>query len=631
MTKTKAKATTNEIKVPFKKLALDPKNVRKKVDQNGIQSLAANIAVNGVLQNLIVRPGEKRGHYLVTGGGRRYRAVEHLINEGTLTADFELSCQVRTEEEATELSLAENVMREAMDASAEFRAFKTLADEGKSAAEIATRFGTTELIVTKRLKLARVSPVLFELFEQGDMELSQLQAFTVSDDHEAQERVWKALPQYYRNGQDIRRALTDGKIAASDKRIKFLGGLDAVREAGSTVICDLFSDRDGGYVEDAALVEELVAEKIDAVSVEIAAEGWKWVRYLAEMDYSTMQSYGREYPEPQAPSAEDKAEIERLEQVADAAAERYGDTGDEDDRLAYEALDETIYELKAKYPPTYTDDQKLAAGVMLTIGYQGDLRIERGLIDPADKKAKAAACVTGSEEVAETATHSKALITELTARKTAVLRMELAKNPDIALAVAVHSMAIKTLYDFGAARDNGTVEIILDSACLESQIKDAGQCDVLNALERQRESWKSLLPLDPADLWDWCLDVSQKTLLDLQAFCVAQTVNAIDHGEGYNKTGVEPGDRIGVALGTDIPTHFQPTAENYFARVKLDVIHDSLVKACGEAAAAPVRKMKKKEAAAYAADKVAGTGWVPSLMTFSDEAPVLEEVINAAA
>jgi|GEM_PF-3552180 len=72
------KVKSNEIKVAFKKLALDPKNVRKKFDQNGIRSLAANIAVNGMLQNLIIRPGPKRGLYLVTGGGQRFRAVEHL-------------------------------------------------------------------------------------------------------------------------------------------------------------------------------------------------------------------------------------------------------------------------------------------------------------------------------------------------------------------------------------------------------------------------------------------------------------------------------------------------------------------------------------------------------------------------
>jgi ParB family chromosome partitioning protein len=86
-----------------------------------------------------------------------------------------------------------------------------------------------------------------------------------------------------------------------------------------------------------------------------------------------------------------------------------------------------------------------------------------------------------------------------------------------------------------------------------------------------------------------------------------------------------------LALGTDVTEHFHPTAENYFSRVKLEIIHQSLVEACGEETAAPVRKMKKKEAAAYAYDKVAGTGWVPSLMTFSDGTPVPEEIIEAAA
>jgi len=628
---TKTKATTNEIKVAFKKLALDPKNVRKKADQNGIQSLAASIAVTGVLQNLIVRPDVKRGHYLVTGGGRRYRAVEHLIKEGLLTTDYELSCQVRTEQEATELSLAENIMREAMDPADQFRAFKALADEGMTVEDIAKRFGTTDLIVTKRLKLARVSPILFEIFEKGEMELSQLQAFTVSDDHHAQERVWNSLPRYCRNSYDIRRALTDGKIPASDKRIQFIGGLDAVRNAGGNVICDLFSDRDDGYVEDIALVENLVAEKVEAAMQEIAAEGWKWVRYQAELDYSAMQAFGREYPKQPELSEEDQTELERLQAESDEAATRYNETGEEEDRVAFEAANEAIENLQAKYVAEFSSDQKVICGTIISIGYHGDLRIERGLIDPADAKAKDAASDEDGEKVSDTSSHSKALITELTARKTAVLRMDLAKNPDVALAVAVHSIAIKTLYNYSAARDNGAVEISLDSACLESQIKDAGRCDLLNAIERQRESWKSVLPLDPANLWNWCLEVSRKTLLELQAFCVAQTINAIEYGEGYNKTGVDHGDRIGLALGTDITEHFQPTAENYFSRVKLDLIHESLVEACGEETAAPVCKMKKKEAAAYASDKVAGTGWVPSLMTFSDGAPMSEKVIDEAA
>lgn len=68
------KAATKDIKIPFTKLALDPMNVRKNHTPQGIAELAQNIAVQGILQNLVVRPAKKRGHYLVTAGGRRFRA-----------------------------------------------------------------------------------------------------------------------------------------------------------------------------------------------------------------------------------------------------------------------------------------------------------------------------------------------------------------------------------------------------------------------------------------------------------------------------------------------------------------------------------------------------------------------------
>lgn len=613
-------ASKTEIKVPFKKLALDPKNVRKLYGQAGIQTLADNVAIHGVLQNLIVRKAAKRGHFLVSAGGRRFRAVELLISQGLLTQDYEINCQVRSEDEATELSLVENVMREAMDPADQFRAFKTLADEGRNTEEIAKSFGTTSLVVAKRLKLARVSPVLFALYEKGEMDLSQLQAFTVSDDHEAQERVWDSLPQFYRGGRDIRTALSDGKIPASDKRVKFIGGLEAVRKAGGTVICDLFTDDDGGYVEDVALVESLIAKKVDAASIEISVEGWKWVRYQQDLDYSDLQAYGREYPAQPDISKEDQAEIDRLEIEGDEAAERFNQTDDESDRAAFEIADQSIEALKAKYVPAYTEEQKADCGVLMSIGYDGVLRVERGMVGPSDLKAKTVACDGPEGETKEAGNLSKALVAELTARKTATLRVALAKNPDVALAVAVHAMALTTLYNRTSAWSHGGgVEVTLDSPCLETHIKDAGQCEDLTLIERQRESWKSVLPLDPADLWAWCLELSREGLLELQAFLVAQTLNAVDHGEGYNKTGAEHGNRIGAVLGVSMADHFQPTAANFFSRVKLDVIHESLVEACGEDVAAPVLKMKKKEAAVYAERKVEGTGWLPEVMTLTDQ------------
>ncbi|MCQ8811537.1 chromosome partitioning protein ParB, partial [Escherichia coli] len=61
---------------------------------------------------------------------------------------------------ATEDSMAENAMREALHPLDQFRAFKALADAGMPPADIAARFFVTETIVRQRLRLAGISPVL---------------------------------------------------------------------------------------------------------------------------------------------------------------------------------------------------------------------------------------------------------------------------------------------------------------------------------------------------------------------------------------------------------------------------------------------------------------------------------------
>ena len=89
-------------------------------------------------------------------------------------------------------------MREAMHPADQFDAFKKLADEGKGEEEIAARFGVTPQVVRQRLKLAVVSPKLLALYRKAEITLDCLMAFTVSDDHKQQEKVWKALPDYAR-------------------------------------------------------------------------------------------------------------------------------------------------------------------------------------------------------------------------------------------------------------------------------------------------------------------------------------------------------------------------------------------------------------------------------------------------
>jgi ParB family chromosome partitioning protein len=65
-------------------------------------------------------------------------------------------------------------------------------------------------------------------------------------------------------------------VRASDKRAQFIG-IEAYEAAGGAVMRDLFQQDDGGWLQDPALLDRLVAEKLKRESDALRAEGWKWV------------------------------------------------------------------------------------------------------------------------------------------------------------------------------------------------------------------------------------------------------------------------------------------------------------------------------------------------------------------
>jgi hypothetical protein len=144
--------------------------------------------------------------------------------------------------------------------------------------EIAARFAVAESTVRKRLALARVSPRIFALYREGALDLETLQAFTVTDDHALQERVWDGLSEWERdNPRSIREALTESDVPSHDRRVRFVG-LEAYEGAGGTVRRDLFEPEDSGFVQDVALLETLVRQKLEAIADAVRAEGWNGQR-----------------------------------------------------------------------------------------------------------------------------------------------------------------------------------------------------------------------------------------------------------------------------------------------------------------------------------------------------------------
>ena len=72
--------------------------------------------------------------------------------------------------------------------------------------------------------------------------------------------------------------------SSRDKRALFVG-LDAYEQAGGIVMRDLFQQDDGGWLENVALLDGLVAEKLKAEAEKIAAEGWKWIEVNVDFPF----------------------------------------------------------------------------------------------------------------------------------------------------------------------------------------------------------------------------------------------------------------------------------------------------------------------------------------------------------
>src|SRR3546814_9645421 len=91
--------------VKVKNLSLSKDNVRKSNREADLASLAADIAAHGLLQNLVVTPLKKAGHFTVKAGGRRLRALQLLIDQSDLPTDHAVQVLVlnRSEEHTSEL------------------------------------------------------------------------------------------------------------------------------------------------------------------------------------------------------------------------------------------------------------------------------------------------------------------------------------------------------------------------------------------------------------------------------------------------------------------------------------------------------------------------------------------------
>jgi ParB family transcriptional regulator, chromosome partitioning protein len=607
--------TTEIVNIPLNKLAPFVGNVRKTRSKIFITGLAASLKEHGLQQNLVVKEDGKR--FLVVAGGNRLLAFRQLAENGDIKATHPVPCKIATGDlDPIEISLLENVLREDMHPADEFEAFRDLVDKGVPVPDIAARFGVSDTVVKQRLKLARVSPSILKAYRGDRLNLEQVMAFAVSDDHAAQDHVLENLRPHDRSASTIRAALTENQITASDRRVKFVG-LKAYGKAGGKTSQDLFCEgEDGVFILDAALLDRLVAEKLQRAAKSLTGEGWKWVDARPQFSYEDKSQLRRIHAEAGSLPPKLAKEAEALEQERETLMERWqaaDDEAEQPERIG--EIEDRLDAIEEKRgDDVWTPAQLGMAGVVLTIGRDGKAEIERGLVRPEDmpkKDGKAAKPgTTGEGETPEPQAPglSAALIESLTAQRSAALAAELQQRPDVALVAVVHAFALSVMRE--GMRWDGSLRV---TATAQSLYRVKGS-KAHEHMEQAREKWSKMLPGE-AELWAWCLEQKQEVLLDLLAYCAATTVNTVRlKTDRPNGDRLQHADRLAAALKLDMTPWFTPNAENYFGKVSKTLILDAIREVKQQPPAPAWEKLKKAELAQEAERQIAGSGWLPELL-----------------
>ncbi|KEJ93652.1 chromosome partitioning protein, ParB family [Pseudosulfitobacter pseudonitzschiae] len=372
--------------IPLDQLEPSPLNVRKvAASASDDAELLASIRETGIKQNLVVHAlSETR--FAVDAGGRRLKALKQLAEDGVIPADHPVPCLVEDERNAVLTSATENLQRAAMHLADQFESFDKLIGEGRSEDEVALKFGVSVDLVRRRLKLARVAPEIIEHFRTGNLTLECVMAFTLTDDHDRQLAVWNVVKGgYHIHPQSIKRHLTETAHSANSALGRFVG-IEAYEAAGGVLLRDLFDDRASAHMENPELLERLAIEKLKAAAKPLEA-AWKWVEVHLSVDYGAFRSFGRVYPQDIEPDPALLAEEERLiAREEELASQNDGEDWTDAETEEYYAIEPRLREIEAlqRERQPYADEDRAIAGVVLTIGHDGALRVEKGLVRPED-------------------------------------------------------------------------------------------------------------------------------------------------------------------------------------------------------------------------------------------------------
>lgn len=652
------------IQIPLAKLHLSPANVRKNDSQLFIDELAANIAENGLLQNLVVAPMAKpKGHYCVTAGGRRLRAMNRLVELGQWAKNVNVDCRSLQGDAAqqSEVSFAENFMQLKMTVTDEIRAYKHFINEGSDVDGIARRLGLTRRHIEARLRLADLAEPIFAALDEGTITLDIAKAYASTASHERQLMVWEQMANHWQgnNADTIRRMIAHASLPSTSPIARYVGE-EAYREAGGRIESDLFQAETGDKWLDSEIALRIAGEKLQAFAVEVATEtGYGWVRPLVgtRVDHAAVEALHPVQVEAAPLSEEEQAriatiadEMAEIETKFEAGLDDDGDADALEDRFG--ALEAELVRIQDK-PGVVSDELKPSVGCFVILDAEGMPVIDATLYSETAPRKQRSTTATGGNangsgdpdgmgEDGEVAIKplSQRLIGELSVQRRDILAANLAVNPAVALDLLIFAIADRTP-TYGRDERGTTVRAPEPSCYLDAYPASPAFEQLAEIRDGLDTSWTE--PETTVARFEAFAGLDDDAKAGWLAYVVAKSLEPsigdarIGH-QGPSSNDLH--DHLAGLMQIEAAQHWRPTAANYFDRVGKQQLLRHITDIGGTTMAASYMASKKGDLSQtceklFAGEtivapevKAAALAWVPDAIRFR---PAAEGIADETA
>jgi ParB family chromosome partitioning protein len=237
----------------------NPRQPRRRFDQEATAGLADSIRAQGVVQPVLVRPRAAGGFELIAGE-RRWRAAREA---GVPTVPAVI--READDRDTLLLGLVENVAREDLSPIEEARAYAILLDEfGLALGEVAERVGKSKPTISNRVRLLELPSDVLELVGRGALTEGHARALLSVPDHDARRRLARRI---VRDGMSVRSAERAAKAAGA-----------ATRERRTSAVDPALAQR----VRDAFRTLTGFDAKVGAAGLQVALDGDVQLEELAE-------------------------------------------------------------------------------------------------------------------------------------------------------------------------------------------------------------------------------------------------------------------------------------------------------------------------------------------------------------